>query len=77
MSAKPDELTELAKPFEDETLSEAEFQRFKQLAKQVRDDKHFAAILNTVPFHRRRALYDMIKPYLPFKAASFLVYKFH
>lgn len=58
-------------------LTEAEQQKFKALAKQVQNDTHFQAILQTVPSDRRRVLYQQIKPYLSFKARSFLVYKFY
>lgn len=70
-------LPEPSAKIDDEALSEAEIQKFKALAAQVRDDRHFAAILNTVTYDRRRPLYDMIKPYLSFKPKPFYLYRFY
>lgn len=58
-------------------LTEAEQQKFKMLARKIQGDTHFQAILQTVQSDRRRILYYQIKPYLRFKARSFLVYKFY
>lgn len=58
-------------------LTEAQQQKFKALVGLIANDDHLRALLQTVPFDRRRVLYDQYKPFLKFKPKPFMLYKFY
>lgn len=61
----------------DKPMTKGEIRRFKKLAGMIRDDAHFAAILQTVGFDDRRKIYNQIAPYLNFTPSDYEDLRFY